>query len=806
MSQHFTSKAENALRIALDIASSLGHTYLGSEHLLFGLSSETGGVSSRILEGGGITPDKIRSTISRFTGVGRPTTIRSDNMTPRLKKIIEKAGEAAKEESVGTEHLLLSLLLSEECVGRKVLSALGADVVSLLDDLNMLLEADRKSIAKKSKKKEEGSPISAFGRELSAMAEAGEIDPVIARDTEISRLIRVLSRRTKNNPCLVGDPGVGKTAVVEGLALRIAANEVPEPLAHMRIFSLDLSSLIAGAKYRGEFEERMRTLLEVLKKDRSIILFIDEIHTIVGAGAAEGAIDAANILKPAMARGEIRVIGATTLQEYRKHIEKDSALERRFQPILIKEPSKEETRLILEGLRERYEKHHGLKISNEAIAAAIDLSVRYLPEHHLPDKALDLLDETASELRLRRSYKKMKQTNTRDIIRQKELEKERAILEQNYERATLLRDEISALTETAEAENAVKGSIPTVTAELVAETVSERTGIPLGRLGADEGERLMALNEELSERVIGQDEAVSAVSRAIRRARCGIREPHRPIGSFLFLGPTGVGKTELCRALALSFFGSERALLRFDMSEYLEKHSVARLIGSPPGYIGYEEGGLLTEKIRLRPYSLVLFDEIEKAHPDIYNLLLQVLEDGILTDSHGRTVDFSHAIVVLTSNIGADVFGKSHPLGFANIDSEKSHEKDALSSELHRHFRPELINRIDDVIVFRHLSKESVRKITHSLLLKVLSRMEEAGFFISVADDVIEFLADVGYSDKFGAREVRRTILHRFEDRFSLAVVRGEVQQGIRYEAHLADGEITFQKAGVPAPSLSGSL
>ena len=806
MTHRFTAKAENALRASLAVAATLGHTYLGSEHLLYGLAFEREGVAARILEGGGANSDKIKETISLFTGIGRKSEVSAEDMTPRVKKILEAAGARAAGGTVGTEHLLWALLKAEGCVARKVLSSIGTDVHALLEDLSVLLDGPKEIGNKRKEKKTQGElPFASFGRDLSEMAKEGRLDPVIGREAEIGRLIRVLSRRTKNNPCLVGDPGVGKTAVIEGLALRIAEGSAPAPLLEKRIFSLDMSSLVAGAKYRGEFEERMRALLEALKKAPEVILFIDEIHTIVGAGAAEGAIDAANILKPAMARGEIRVIGATTPEEYRRHIEKDSALERRFQPIRIEPPDREATRAILLGLRERYERHHGLSISNEAIEAAIDLSIRYLPEHHLPDKALDLLDEAASELRLRRSYAEANQRNTEDIVWQKEKEKEAAILAQDFEAAGRLRDEIADLLKREEEEKArPREDLLTVDADLVAETVSDRTGIPAGRLNKDEGERLEALGRELAARVIGQREAVEAVTGAVRRARAGMRDRGRPIGSFLFLGPTGVGKTELSRALAESYFGSEASLLRFDMSEYSEKHTVSRLLGSPPGYVGYDEGGQLSERVRRRPYSVVLFDEIEKAHPDLYNLLLQILEDGSLSDAHGRRVDFRHTVIIMTSNVGGDAPTKDRPLGFANIDGAKpDRSREIALRELKAHFRPELINRIDEVVVFGRLKDRDLLRITEKMLREVLARTEEAGFPITLGEGVAEHLTELGYSEEYGARELRRAILRHFEDPFSLAVVEGRLTQGEACIAELRDGRIEFHslgdRAGLPS-------
>ena len=802
MTQRFTSKAERALRGAEAVASQLGHTYIGSEHLLYGLSAEKDGVASRVLEGAGAAPEKLMETISLFTGIGRPTKVGSADLTPRVRSVIEKAAKAAHGGTVGTEHLLLALLESTDSTAHKVLIALGIQPKDLLSDLTPICEFPVKDMSNKRNKKsmEPAEEIRDFGRELVGLARAGEIDPVIGREREIARLVRVLSRRTKNNPCLVGEPGVGKTAVVEGLALRIAEGTVPDTLQGKKVFSLDISAVIAGAKYRGEFEDRMKQLLEVLRSDSSLILFIDEIHTIVGAGAAEGAIDAANILKPAMARGEIRVIGATTLEEYRRHIEKDAALERRFQPITVEEPTPDETKAILKGLRERYEAHHGLTISDEAIDAAIELSVRYIPERFLPDKAIDLVDEAASEMRIRSIACLENRKKNEDIIRQKNSEKERAILEQRYEDATRLRDEIAALDDmlaTLSNTNAPKDTKPQVlTAELIAEAVSERTGIPVGRVKKSEGERLARLESELADRVIGQGAAVSAVARAVRRSRTGMRDPHRPIGSFLFLGPTGVGKTELCRALADSVFGSEDALLTLDMSEYSEKHSVSRLIGAPPGYIGHDDGGQLSEQIRRRPYSVVLFDEIEKAHPDIYNLLLQILEDGVLTDSHGRSVLFRNAIIIMTSNLGCRATSEARTLGFANIDQDdtnaEKHRQAAAREEIEKYFRPELLNRIDEIILFGKLTKEDLSAITEKLMKKTLKRIEKAGFFIKPAPEIIEHIAEIGYSPAYGARSIRRALVTHFEDAFSAAVLEGKIQEGKRYQATLSNRTIIF--------------
>ena len=800
MTQRFTSKAEAALRAAADIASALGHASLGSEHLLYGLCGVTDGIASRLLEGIGIHSDKIRDSIALFArGEPRPTS-RATDMSPRLCEIIESAGRRAAGGAVGTEHLLFSLLQSDGCVAKKILSSLGADIGALMDDLSILLEKKNGTIVNKRNTQSQKRDIpESFGRDLSKMAAEGLLDPVIGREQEISRLLRILSRRRKNNPCLIGDPGVGKTAVIEGLAARIHAKAVPADLIGKRIFSLDISALIAGAKYRGEFEERMKELLSIVKADPSILLFIDEIHTIVGAGAAEGAIDAANILKPAMARGEIRVIGATTVEEYRTHIERDAALERRFQPLLVEAPSKEGSREILLGLKERYEKHHSLFISDEAIDAAIDLSIRYLPERHLPDKALDLLDEAAAEVKMRANSTASFSKISDVIIEQKKVERESAILDGDYKKAAALRDEIAKMCEEAREtkRNAnATPTTPTVTPSDIAAALSEQTGIPVGRLDADEEAKLLRLESELADRVIGQQEAVRAVVHAIHRSRTGIASAHRPTGSFLFLGPTGVGKTELCRVLATSYYGSEDALLRFDMSEYMEKHSISRLIGSPPGYVGYEEDGQLSAAIRRRPYSVVLFDEIEKAHPDVTSLLLQILDDGRLTDAKGRHLDFRNSIIILTSNIGADRTNTSHPLGFANIDhtAKMAHEDAERQKALREQFRPELLNRIDEIVSFSHLSRTDVVAITQKLLYEAIERMHTAGYYLTLSDDITAFIAERGYSREYGARAIRRAVHRLFEDAFSTAVLEGQIQKGKEIFAALKDERVVFRE------------
>ncbi len=809
MTQRFTSKAENALRAAERVASELGHTYIGTEHLLYGLSAEHDGVASRILEGAGLDVTKIREKISSFTGVGRPSRVGAADLTPRARSVIELSAKKAKQGAVGTEHLLLSLLSVEGAVALKIIAALGVERKELLADLSPICDITNEAKDNKRKPFKSGALafLDSFGSDLTKKAEEGRLDPVIGREKEITRLVRVLSRRTKNNPCLVGEAGVGKTAIAEGLALRIAEGNVPEDLLGRHIFSLDVASLVAGAKYRGEFEDRMKQLLEQLRGDDSVILFIDEIHTIVGAGAAEGAIDAANILKPAMARGEIRVIGATTAEEYRRHIERDAALERRFQAITVEEPTPDEAYAILDGLRDRYEKHHGVTITDEALRAAVQLSVRYAPDHRLPDKALDIIDEAASELRLEAIKNANNIKNRKLILEQKISEKETAVLHQDYESASRLRDEITLLLEGIEAEEKALGpgeaQPRALTPELVARTVSERTGVPVGRLTSDEGERLAELESELSRRVIGQPEAVTAVARAVRRSRAGVRDPRRPIGSFLFFGPSGVGKTGLCRALAASVFGSEAALLSFDMSEYMEKHSASRLLGAPPGYIGYEEAGLLTDRVRRHPYAVVLFDEIEKAHPDVHNLLLQILEDGVLTDTHGKTAEFGNTIIVLTSNLGADSFQKKPMLGFADIDLTNGGEP-RISREAHeavvRFFRPELLSRIDETVLFRPLRDEDLRLIAQKMIAEAVERIHGAGFSLTVAPTVADHLVAAASGRGEGARALRKVLTSRFEDRFSYGVIKGELVRGTKYLADLQDNEIVFSPLEEEAP------
>ncbi len=799
MTQKFTSKAQAALKRAEETASELGHTYIGTEHLLFGLAAERDGVAARVLDSAGIHADKIRDAISRFTGIGHRTAPGAADMTPRLRKILRDSAQLPGVSTlglIGTEHLLLALLRTRDCVAVKLLSSLGVLCEELQSDLEEILEnAQNEKSKKRNVQIAEICPaLQGFGRDMTAMAAEGKLDPVIGREEEIARVIRVLSRRQKNNPCLIGEPGVGKTAVVEGLAERIVKEQVPPPLRGKLLFSLDLGSMIAGAKYRGEFEERMKNMLEQLRAAHGILLFIDEIHTIVGAGAAEGAIDAANILKPAMSRGEIHVIGATTAEEYRKHIEKDAALERRFQPITVEEPTKEQTRAILTGLRAKYESHHGLKISDGAIDAAIRLSERYVPDRYLPDKALDLLDETAAGLRLQNLEGDKTRCSLEKTRRELEKKKEEAVLSQAYEKACEWRDKIADIDDKIAKENAKreKEQGDTVTAERVAATLSEMTGIPVSTLKTREKEKLAELENLLGSRVIGQSEAIFALCSAIRRSKSGIRDPRRPIGSFLFLGQTGVGKTELAKALALALFGSEEALIRFDMSEYMEKFSVTRLVGSPPGYVGYDEGGQLTKRVRRHPYSVVLFDEIEKAHPDIYGILLQILDDGILTDAEGRTVSFRNTILILTSNIGAGRTGQELPLGFSVGETPEPENDTHGMPLLKEHFRPELINRIDEIIRFRPLGKRELEQIAELLLSETASRLAEQGIRVVFSADVPAYLVREGYSPAFGARALRRTLTQKIGNRLSEIILESPPENNEEISVTVADCEPVF--------------
>ncbi len=804
MTSRFTRKAQNSLNKALYYAREMGHSYVGSEHLLLGLLSEPDSIAYRVLSGANITLEQSQAMVEKTAGRGEPSNVSAGDMTPRTKKIIE--GSAMRSASlghsyIGTEHLLLAILDEPECFAMQLIKAQGAGAKDIEAGIMSCLGTSDGAGGGDGGKKEtvKGAPtLSSYGRDLCAAAREGKLDPIIGRDTETERVIQILSRRTKNNPCLIGEPGVGKTAVVEGLAQRIVNGSVPETLRDKQIITLDISSMIAGAKYRGEFEERMKGVMAEVAKDPSIILFIDEIHTIIGAGGAEGAVDAANIIKPALARGEMQVIGATTIDEYRRYIEKDAALERRFQSVTVGEPTPEEAVMILKGLRDKYEAHHKLKISDEAIDAAVKLSVRYIGDRYLPDKAIDLIDEAASKMRIQSFTPTPEVRELEEKVKAASAEKEEAILAENFEEAASLRDrekklkdeleELKKKTAASATEEAVVG------ADEICDIVTAWTGIPVKKLGEEEGERLLHLDDILRGRIIGQDAAVEAVARAIRRGRVGLKDPRRPIGSFIFLGPTGVGKTELTKALAEVMFGDENAMIRVDMSEYMEKHSTSKLIGSPPGYVGYDDGGQLTEKIRRHPYSVVLFDEIEKAHPDVFNILLQILEDGILTDSQGRRVDFKNTVIIMTSNVGASSITQPKPLGFTGggVSDGQDKMKSSVMDALKQTFRPEFLNRIDEIIVFNKLTDEDIRRIASLMLEDTKRRINDNGIDITFGDDVAELLAKEGFDPVYGARPLRRAIIRKVEDSLSETMLSGAVKKGDTVMAYTEDGEIRY--------------
>lgn len=819
MTNRFTQKAQNVLNLALRIASQMGHTYIGSEHLLLGLLAEGSGVAAHYLTERGADGEQIKKAVEQMAGIGTPTALSASDMTPRTKNIIEASlyeSQRNGQDYIGTEHLLLALLGEEDCVAVRILENLGVSVNDLRQDILTFLgsaSSDREARTSGGRfgaqeggnagRGTDGAPtLKNYGRDLTALAKEGKIDPIIGRDSETERVIQILSRRTKNNPCLIGEPGVGKTAVVEGLAERIVAGNVPENLRDKTIVTLDIASMIAGAKYRGEFEERFKNVMEEVRKNPNIILFIDEIHTIIGAGAAEGAVDAANIIKPALARGEMQVIGATTISEYRKHIEKDAALERRFQSVMVGEPTKEEAVEILKGLRDKYEAHHKLKISDEAIEAAVNLSARYIADRFLPDKAIDLVDEAASRLRISAHTSPADLKEVEEKLASLSHEKEEAISAQDFERAAHLRDEEQKLktdydARRAEWERARTDKDLSVSASDIADIVTQWTGIPVNRLLEEESDKLLHLDELLKARVIGQDEAVTAVSRAIRRGRMGLKDPKRPVGSFIFMGPTGIGKTELAKALAEVMFGDSSAMIRLDMSEYMEKHSVSKLIGSPPGYVGYDEGGQLTEQIRRRPYSVVLFDEIEKAHPDVFNILLQVLEDGVLTDSQGRHVDFRNTVLILTSNVGASELAATKSLGFTSGDVAKNDaeaRKERMMTALKSTFRPEFLNRIDDIIVFNSLGQKDIEAIALLMLEEVVKRIEELGIHIRFDASVPTLLAKEGFDPTYGARPLRRAVVRLVEDAVSTEMLEGNIHAGDTVNARAEDGKIVFEK------------
>ena len=792
----FTQKANDALNSAITSAENLGHTYVGSEHILLGLLAEKGGMAYTALSARKVTYSEVESIIKSSIGIGSPTVLSPNDLTPRAKNIIDTAisqGKGMGYSYIGTEHILMGIIREGTGAATEILNRMGVQSQDLLNDLTNALGSNHNShTGKKDQKEKSDTPtLSQFGRDLTVYAVQGKIDPVIGRQKEIERVIQILSRRTKNNPCLIGEPGVGKTAIAEGLALKIATGEVPEMLRSKRIITLDLTGMVAGTKYRGDFEERIRNAIEEVKKAGDIILFIDEVHTLIGAGSAEGAVDAANILKPSLARGEIQVIGATTLEEYRKHIEKDAALERRFQPVTVGEPTEAEAIEILKGLRDKYEAHHKVKITDGAILAAVKMSSRYIGDRYLPDKAIDLVDEAASRVRLKAFTAPPDLKALENKLKSLGEEMESAVNSQDFEHAAAIRDEKNKIAQDLENERRLwqeksNRSTGEVGEQEIAAIVSQWTGIPVVQLTQEESQRLLHMEEELHKRIVGQDEAVSAVARAIRRGRAGLKDPKRPTGSFIFLGPTGVGKTELCKTLAASMFGDENAMIRLDMSEYMEKHTVSRLVGSPPGYVGYDEGGQLTEKVRRRPYSVVLFDEIEKAHPDVFNMLLQILEDGILTDSQGRRVDFKNCVIIMTSNVGAKLIAQSgaSTIGFAPADNETANEKhirESVMSELKNVFRPEFINRVDDIIVFHRLGKDDINEIAKRMLDSLSRRVKELDIILDFSPDAIESIGNAGFDPVYGARPLRRAIQQKIEDKLSEEMLEGKLEAGKKY-------------------------
>lgn len=800
MTSKFTQKAQNVLNSALTAAKAMGHTYVGSEHLLIGLACERDSVAAKMLMSKGAMPERIRGNVADMMGKGTDCDVGAGDMTPCVKRIIEESGALSVQYGqsyIGTEHLLLALLGEKEASGVRLLDGMGVSVNELKNDISVFLGGvgERTKNASKPSKNDakQLSALSGFGKDLTAAAKLGKLDPIIGRQTETARVIQILSRRTKNNPCLIGEPGVGKTAVVEGLAQRIADGNVPFELRDKLIITLDIPSMIAGAKYRGEFEERLKGVMNEVAKRPEIILFADELHTIVGAGAAEGAVDAANIIKPALSRGELQMIGATTLDEYRRHIEKDAALERRFQPVTVAEPTPDEAKEVLFGLRDRFEAHHRLKISDEAIRSAVDLSVRYINDRFLPDKALDLIDETAARLRVSCSYEPKYVRTAAEKLTDVERDKEEAVISQDFERAAELRDrEISLRDEyeksRKEWQNGENGM--TVKASDIAETVALWTGVPLGDLQSGEKTGLLGIEEKLKAKIIGQDKAAEEIAKAVRRGRTGINDPQRPQGSFMFSGPSGVGKTALAKALAEAVYGKKTSLIRLDMSEFTEKHSVSKLIGSPPGYIGYDEGGGLTEKVRRDPYSLILFDELEKAHPDVFGLLLQILDDGRLTDAKGKTCDFRNTLIIMTTNIGAGG-DRTGALGFTTKIEDEESEKERTALALRSVFRPELLNRIDEVIVFRPLSHEDLIKIAELELASFAERIRAQGIELT-ADRTAAQLIVSACDEKHGARPIRRTVSKLIGDAFSTALLEEKIKSGDRITATAVDGNIRF--------------
>ena len=809
--ERYTPQAKEALSLAVEMAESLNHGYVGTEHLLIGLLQEGTGVAAKVLEENGVEEAKVVELVSQLITPDNSVQMAENAAyTPRARRVIENSYREAvrfKAAQIGTEHILIAILREGDCVASRLLNTIGISVQKLYIDLLAAMGEDAPSVKDEMQRGSYGKrgsstpALDSYSRNLTQMALDGQLDPVIGREHEIQRVIQILSRRTKNNPCLIGEPGVGKTAVVEGLAQRIAAGDVPDTIADKRVMTLDLSGMVAGSKYRGEFEERIKKVIAEVVESKDVLLFIDEIHTIIGAGGAEGALDASNILKPSLARGELQLIGATTIDEYRRYIEKDAALERRFQPVTVDEPSEEESIAILKGLRSRYEEHHKVEITDDALEAAVKLSARYINDRFLPDKAIDLIDEASSKVRLLNYTKPAKVRTYEEQIDELEEEKETAIREEAYEKAgdikkkqEKLKEKIRQTLEKWEKEKETRKL--TVGENEVADVVAGWTKIPVKKLAEEESERLKNLENILHERVVGQEEAITAVSKAIRRGRIGLKDPKRPIGSFLFLGPTGVGKTELSKALAEAMFGTETSLIRVDMSEYMEKHSVSKMIGSPPGYVGYEEGGQLSEKVRRNPYSVILFDEIEKAHPDVFNILLQVLDDGHITDAQGRKIDFKNTIIIMTSNAGAENIIAPKRLGFGvATDAKADHEfmKGRVMEEVKRLFKPEFLNRIDEIIVFHQLTKEHMKGIADIMLKGIEKRCkEQLGITLTVNEAAKELLIDKGYDEKYGARPLRRTIQSLLEDKMAEEILDGKIKKSAGVEAGCEDGRLVF--------------
>lgn len=802
---NFTQKANDVLNLAIKAAENFGHNYVGTEHILVGLLKEGTGVGAVILNEKGVTLESIEKLIEENIGIGNPTRLSPNDFTPRAKRIIEISFQIARgmlNSFVGTEHILIALLRESDSSAVKFLNALSLNEESMLDDVGASLgksENQYRANQQKGRKGKSSTPtLDEFGKDLTEQAREGKIDPVIGRDKEIERVIQILSRRTKNNPCLIGEPGVGKTAIAEGLALKIVKDEVPELLIGKKIVALDLTSMVAGTKYRGDFEERIKKAMDEVKTSKDVILFIDEVHTIMGAGAAEGAVDAANILKPSLARGEIQVIGATTIDEYRKNIEKDAALERRFQSVLVGEPTEEEAVEILKGLRDKYEAHHKVKITDEAIENAVKMSSRYIADRFLPDKAIDLIDEAASRVRLKAFTAPPNLKEMELEIKRLKDEKASAVRSQDYEAAAKIRDRENELQTLLDEEkekwkNSSSHGVKQVEVEDIADIVSQWSGIPVTQLTKEESERLLNMEQILHERIVGQDKAVSSVARAIRRGRVGLKNPNRPLGSFIFLGPTGVGKTELCKTLAQTMFGNEDAILKLDMSEYMEKHTVSKLIGSPPGYVGFDEGGQLTEKIRRKPYSVVLFDEIEKAHPDVFNMLLQILEDGVLTDSQGRKVSFKNAIIIMTSNVGASkIVDNRASLGFGD-KNENNNIEALVMGDLKKTFKPEFLNRIDEIIVFNQLEQKDIEEIAKRMLSSLQKRVADLEIQLEFTDAAVKAIAQAGFDKVYGARPLRRAIQQKIEDPLSELILENKIAKGASCTVHFENDEFVFE-------------